>query len=87
MREKFGPWLPVIFCASLSLITIVANLAAYSMTGVSSTGSGDMTFYCFMPMCFFFVGAYLSQLKKANQELRHRIDELAAKADVAGTAA
>jgi len=76
MRERLGPWLPAIFCASLSLITITANLAGYFMTGTRSTGPGDMAFYGFMPMCFFFVGAYLSQLKKENQELRQRIDEL-----------
>ena len=87
MRERIGPWLPAIFCASLSLITIVTNLAGYFMTGSGTIGPGDMAFYGFMPMCFYFVGAQLSQMKKENRELRQRIDELAAKADVAGTAA
>ena len=85
MRDKIGPWLPAIFCASLSLITIVANIAGLFMTG--STGAGEMTFYGFMPMCFFFVGVYLTQLKKKNQELVRRIDELAAKTDVVSTVA
>ncbi|MBP9903664.1 MAG: hypothetical protein KBH45_19585, partial [Verrucomicrobia bacterium] len=80
MREKLGPWLPAIFCASLSLLTIIANLAGLFMTG--STGVGEMVFYANMPMCFFFVGAYLSQLKKDNQELRKRIDELTANSNV-----
>lgn len=35
-----------------------------------------IVFYCFLPMCFFFVGTFLSQLQKENRELRSRIDEL-----------
>jgi len=86
MRDKLGPWLPAIFCAVLSSITIVANLAGQFMTGTGSTGPGDIPFYCFMPMCFFFVGAYLSHLKNENQKLRERVDELTSKTDVVATA-
>ena len=85
MREKIGPWAPTIFCASLSLITIIANLAGLFMAG--STGAGDMAFYCFMPMSFFFVGAFLSQLKKENRELRKRVGELTPKAEAVSTGA
>jgi hypothetical protein len=87
MRGKLGPWLPAIFCASLSLIAVVANLAVQFRTGTGSTGPGDIVFYCSMPMCFYFVGIHLSQLKTENQGLRKQIDQLAAEADVAGKAA
>ena len=74
MRQKLGPWLPAIFCASLSAITVIGNLVAYSITG--SANAASVVFYCFLPMCFFFVGAFLAQLQKENCELRSQLDKL-----------
>jgi hypothetical protein len=76
MREKLGPWIPSIFCAFLSLITVVGNLFLAFAVGRSHAGI-EIVFYCFLPMCFFFVGAFLSHLNKENLALRTRIDQLA----------
>ena len=74
MRDKIGPWTPVIFCAGLSLLTVVGNLVTQFITGTSD--GVTVVFYCFLPMCFYMVGAFLSQLQKENHELRARIDKL-----------
>ena len=75
MYEKLGFWIPATFCAVLALITVVGNLILDFVNGTSRTGL-DVVFYCFLPVCFYFVGMFLSQLRKDNIELRQRIDEL-----------
>jgi amino acid transporter len=75
MREKLRPWIAAIFCAALGVITIIANLVL-ALTLGTPTSSVDFVFYCFLPMCFFFVGDFLSTLRKENLALRTRIDEL-----------
>lgn len=74
MREKLGPWISAIFCAALAVITTVGNLWMYVVTGVN--GSVTMVYIGFMPMCFFFVGAYLTHLRNENREMRTRLDAL-----------
>ncbi len=74
MREKLGPWLAAIFCAILSTITIVTGLGLRFATGI--VDPMPIAFYSFLPMCFFFVGAYLSKLQRENRELRSRIEAL-----------
>jgi hypothetical protein len=74
MREKLGPWLPAIFCGVLSLITILGDLIGRFATGIA--GAADIVFYCFLPMCFFFVGVFVSQLRRENCELRKQIQEM-----------
>lgn len=77
MKDKLGPWTPAIFCACLSLITVAGNLiVAFTNRAVPWSGI-DGVFYCFLPMCFYFVGALLSTLQRENRELRTRIEELA----------
>ena len=75
MFEKIRPWAAMMFCVVLSLITIVANLYLASTNGVTQTGV-ESGFYCFLPMCFFFVCDFMSNLRKENLALRTRIDEL-----------
>ena len=74
MREKIGPWLPALFCAALAVIVTVGNVWAAATGGSDSASTG--TFILFMPMCFLFVGAYLTKLKKENCELRDRLDAI-----------
>lgn len=74
MPKKIGPWTPAIFCAILSLLTVVGDVVAYAMTGTSGVTAN--VFYCFLPMCFYFVGAFLLQLQKDNRKLQTRLDEL-----------
>ena len=75
MREKLGPWIPAILCACLSLITVVGSLIVDFRNGTSPSGL-DFVFYCFLPMCFYFIGVFLSKLREENTDLRLRIDDL-----------
>lgn len=81
MHHRLRPWIPAIFCAILSLITITANLVLQVISGIPGfVGSTEIAFYCFLPMCFYFVGASLSELQRENGELRMRLEELSSKA-------
>ncbi len=72
MKDRIGPWLAAIFCAVLALIVTIANL--WGLRNGGSDGSANSVFMIFMPMCFIFVGGYLSKLRGDNLELRHRLD-------------
>lgn len=43
------------------------------MTGTADAGLS--TFLCFLPMCFFFVGVMLKNLRDENRVLKRRLDE------------
>jgi len=74
MREKVQPWIPAAFCATLALITTVSNLSS-KMNG-GDGNAGTIVFVCFMPMCFFFAAAYVTQLRNEIREMRSRLDAL-----------
>lgn len=74
MREKVAPWIPAVFCAVLAVIVTVANLWGYRNGG--SDQAATVVFMLFLPMCFFFVGAYLTQLRNENRQMRVRLDAL-----------
>ena len=74
MREKVGPWLPAAFCAVLAAIVTIGNLWVHRNGG--SDSAVTMVFIINMPMCFFFVGAYLTKLRNDNRLLLLRIDAL-----------
>ena len=78
MQEKLRPWIPAIFCAAISVITIIANLVlAFTMPNPTpSAPRMDFLLYCNLPMCFFLVGDFLSTLRKENLALRTQVDEL-----------
>ncbi len=73
MRERIAPWLPAIFCGVLSLITVVTDVVGRAMNG--TVDAGLSTFLCFLPMCFFFVGVMLKNLRDENRVLKRRLDE------------
>ena len=82
MREKLLPWIPAIFCACLSLITFV-SFVVMSRTVIAVPGFPTMAvlapFLSFLPVCFFQVGAFMSQLRQENRELREQIQVLISK--------
>ena len=61
----------------LSLITIVMNLWL-SFSNGSNVGGWAVVFLCFLPMCFFFVGAATSQMQREVLELRRQVAEMQA---------
>ena len=73
MRERIAPGLPAIFCGGLSLITVVTDVVGRAMTGTADAGLS--TFLCFLPICFFFVGVMLKNLRDENRVLKRRLDE------------
>jgi hypothetical protein len=74
MREKLLPWMPAIMCAVLSLITVVADIYGRFATGTANVGL--TSFLCFLPMCFFYVGVMLKNLRDENRELKRRLEEM-----------
>ncbi len=70
MNDKHLHWLPTAFCATLALIAVVAGV------GTSSLGSAEIVFYCFSPMCFFFVAQSTYRLQRENQELHDQIQQI-----------
>ena len=74
LRNKIAPWLPAIFCGALAVIVTIGNVWGVMASGSDSVATG--TFILFMPMCFYFVGVYLTVLRKENAELRNRLDAI-----------
>lgn len=67
--KPISHWTPAVFCAFLCLL-------ALSMQIGSDTGAWKPAFYCFLPMCFFFVGSVTSQMHREIRELRRQLAEL-----------
>mgnify|MGYP001213421574 CR=1 FL=1 len=67
--KPIAHWMPAVFCAFLSLL-------ALSMQIRSDSGDWKPAFYCFLPMCFFFVGSTTSQMQREIRELRKQLAEL-----------
>ena len=66
-KRAFSPWLPAVFCAFLSLITL---------SNCSNMGPWAPAFFCFLPLCFFFVGAAIWQMRREILELRKQLSQL-----------
>ncbi len=74
MREKLGPWLPALFCGALALIVTIGNVWAAALG--ASDSAATVVFIVNMPLCFFFVGIYLTKLTRDNLELLDRINTM-----------
>lgn len=70
------PWLSTGFCAALSLICLVAHVALPLVTGSDTSSAWVITFLCFLPMCFFFVGSGIWQMQREIGELRKQLAEI-----------
>jgi hypothetical protein len=74
-KRALAPWLPMGFCVALSLITIGSNLWL-TVVNHSDYGGWASGFLCSLPMCFFFVGAGMSEMRREISELRKQVAEL-----------
>lgn len=70
-----APWMPTVFCATLSLITICQN-HWLTVVNHSDYGSWAVVFLCFLPMCFGFAGMAMSGMRREISELRKQVAEL-----------
>jgi hypothetical protein len=68
MAFKFSNWIPVAFCAALSVITILRGRDVSGAIG---------TFVCFMPICFYFVCMEFAKFRTENRVLREMLVDLA----------
>lgn len=64
---KILPWVPAAFCAFLCFISLASALAG---------GFWKPPFFSFLPMCFFFVGTAMMQMRREILELRQKLDAL-----------
>lgn len=71
MKENLPHWLPMGFCAALSLICVV--------TFIGFPGAWVIPFLCFLPLCFMFAGTVTTNLQREVRELREQIAELRGK--------
>lgn len=62
--SKISIWTPAAFCALLSIMKMYLP-----------DGSGDPSFYSFLPMCFFFVAAVHHSLWKRIETLESVLRE------------
>jgi hypothetical protein len=72
--KPFAHWVPAAFCAFLSLVAVAGLISASS--GSSLGNFGAIPFFCFLPMCFYFVAAIMGESRREIQELRSQILEL-----------
>lgn len=76
-RDRVGPWLPAVFCAVLGAICTTAGF--WAMHNGGAMGDFGFLYMISMPMCFFFVGAYLAKLRSDNADLLARLDAIDAR--------
>lgn len=69
MRQMMTYWIPAAFCAFLSLLALIGSIS-------TDAKWWQPAFYAFLPMCFFFVGASMSQIHREVGELRKRLGQL-----------
>jgi hypothetical protein len=70
-------WVPFIYSAVLSAITLIANIASAFITG--QPNAGMIPFLAFLPMAFYFVAMSQKQHHNEIQALETRIRQLEGK--------
>jgi len=68
-RRTIGPWIPAVFCAILSFMALFGSIAFEGRVW-------EPAFFSFLPMCFFFVGATISEMRRDIRELTKQVSEL-----------
>jgi hypothetical protein len=71
--NKLRHWTPAAFCAFLCLMVLVMQIA----WGEARPWSPP--FYCFLPMCFYFVGMKFAEMQVEINALHQQLADLNAK--------
>ena len=71
-RTKNEIWMPFIYCAFLSLISL-----AYIL--VLPNSEWYIIFLAFLPVCFFMIGTMIKKMNNEIIQLRYQIEELGKK--------
>ena len=82
MLGKLRPYISAIGCAFLGVMTIAGNITVARNLGSLDPGYGmSFVYYCFLPLCLYFLGAYMSEMRQEIRELRARLEGLALRGD------
>ena len=68
-RSMIAHWVPAVFCAFLSLTALAVQIRANAPFLMAA-------FFCFLPMCFFFVGVVTASNHRELLQLRDRLAAL-----------
>lgn len=71
MKQTFSHWVPAIFCAFLCTVALIGAVVGVARGG--QMGWWEPAFFAFLPMCFFYVGAVTSDMRRQIQELRDQL--------------
>jgi hypothetical protein len=69
--KTLAHWMPAAFCAFLSYGALVMQIQLRS-----DSDAWKPAFYCFLPMCFIFVGVVTRAMHKELKDLRERLAAL-----------
>ena len=69
MKQTISYWVPAAFCAFISLIALFGSIS-------SDAGWWRPAFFAFLPMCFYFVGALMSQMQREIRELQKQLAQM-----------
>jgi hypothetical protein len=76
---RYAPWVACWFCAILSVVTIVADLALSFINRQASPLGTLTTFLAFLPMCFFWLGSLVANQQREIADLRSQLETLKTK--------
>jgi hypothetical protein len=76
---RYAPWAASWFCAVLSVITIVADLALSVVNHQPDKLGPATAFLAFQPMCSFFLALQVSNQQREIADLRGQVETLKTK--------
>lgn len=68
-RQAILPWIPAAYCTLISFMVFFPS-------GPRDLSSGQIMFFCFLPMAFIFAGFAMREFQAQVRELRKQVVEL-----------
>jgi hypothetical protein len=79
---KLRPYIAAIGCAFLGVMTIAGDVTVARISGSLDPVCGmSFVYYCYLPLCLYFLGAYMSEMRQEIRELRARLEGLTLRGD------